>query len=142
MFFKKIKNNIGFGAPFEDDAEILHIDDAAGVSEFVNHHPSGFEMPVGERGAALSGVQRQSVAIARALLYSPPLYLFDEPTNAMDNSSRDLSDLHGELNTTQPISKVKSEIEAAREKIKELKLRYKKEGPAELAFLHPSQKPW
>ena len=44
-------------------------------------------MPIGERGAGLSGGQRQSVGIARALINDSKIYLFDEPTNAMDQTS-------------------------------------------------------
>jgi ATP-binding cassette subfamily C protein LapB len=47
-------------------------------------------MPVGERGASLSGGQRQGVAIARALLLAPPVYIMDEPTNSMDNSTEEI----------------------------------------------------
>ena len=44
-------------------------------------------MPIGERGAGLSGGQRQSVGIARALVNDSNIWLFDEPTNAMDQTS-------------------------------------------------------
>ena len=44
-------------------------------------------MPIGERGAGLSGGQRQSVGIARALINDSNIWLFDEPTNAMDQTS-------------------------------------------------------
>jgi ATP-binding cassette subfamily C protein LapB len=59
----------------------------AGLSEFVNRHPDGFDMLVGERGESLSGGQRQSVAIARAILLDPPVMLLDEPTSSMDFTS-------------------------------------------------------
>lgn len=89
LFFGSVKDNINFGATYVDDKEILRIAEIAGITEFVNRHPLGFDMPVGERGSAISGGQRQSIAIARALLLSPPIYLFDEPTNAMDNSTEE-----------------------------------------------------
>jgi len=44
-------------------------------------------MPIGERDLGLSGGQRQSVGIARALINDASIYLFDEPTNAMDQTS-------------------------------------------------------
>jgi ATP-binding cassette subfamily C protein LapB len=55
--------------------------------DFINKHPKGFDMPVGERGAFLSGGQRQSIAIARAILQDYPIVLLDEPTSAMDSST-------------------------------------------------------
>ncbi|WP_390615038.1 type I secretion system permease/ATPase [Maricurvus nonylphenolicus] len=89
LFFGSIKDNICYGAPHTDDDEVVRAANAAGVTEFVNNHPQGFERQVGERGEALSGGQRQSVAVARALLNSPPIYLMDEPSTAMDHSTEE-----------------------------------------------------
>ena len=63
--------------------------DLAGVREFANTHPQGFEMPIGERGESLSGGQRQAVAIARAVLNDPPVLLLDEPSSSMDHQSEE-----------------------------------------------------
>ncbi len=59
----------------------------AGVMSFLRDTKAGLDTQVGERGENLSGGQRQAVAIARALLYDPPILLFDEPTASIDPSS-------------------------------------------------------
>src|SRR5690606_7954978 len=59
----------------------------AGVMEFLKDSQAGLDTQVGERGEALSGGQRQAVAIARALLYDPPVMILDEPTASMDPAS-------------------------------------------------------
>ncbi|MBE9611025.1 type I secretion system permease/ATPase [Chitinilyticum piscinae] len=89
LFYGSVRDNIVFAAPHADDTAIVEAAEMAGVTEFVNQHPMGFDMPVGERGERLSGGQRQAVAIARALLQDPPLWLFDEPTNSFDNRSEE-----------------------------------------------------
>ena len=87
LMFGSVKDNITMGSRYADDASILHAAEIAGVTQFVNRHPEGFDMPVGEHGASLSGGQRQSVAVARSLLLTPPIYIMDEPSNSMDNST-------------------------------------------------------
>ncbi|PPD04392.1 MAG: type I secretion system permease/ATPase [Methylobacter sp.] len=89
LMYGSVKDNIVYGSRFADDAAVLRAADIAGVRQFTDKHPAGFDLPVGEGGTALSGGQRQSIAIARALLLGPPVYLMDEPTNAMDNSTEE-----------------------------------------------------
>jgi ATP-binding cassette subfamily C protein LapB len=87
LFYGTLRENISFGLPYADDSAIVAAADMAGMGELVNRHPRGFDMQVGERGELLSGGQRQSVGIARALLHNAPILLLDEPTSAMDFST-------------------------------------------------------
>jgi ATP-binding cassette subfamily C protein LapB len=87
LFYGTLRDNIAFGMPWADDSAIVAAAEVAGLTEFVNRHPRGFDMNVGERGESLSGGQRQSVGIARAVLHNAPILLLDEPTSAMDFST-------------------------------------------------------
>jgi ATP-binding cassette subfamily C protein LapB len=90
LFYGTLRDNIAFGLPYADDQAILAAAEIAGLIEFVNRHPRGFDMQVGERGELLSGGQRQGVGIARAVLNNAPMLLLDEPTSAMDFSTEAL----------------------------------------------------
>ena len=87
LFWGTVRENIALGAPYADDQTILRAARIAGVDEFIARHPLGLDMPVGERGAQLSGGQRQAISVARALLLDPPILVLDEPTSAMDNTT-------------------------------------------------------
>lgn len=87
LFYGSLRENIAIGAPYADDRAIIEAAEMGGLTEFVNRHPQGFDMVVGERGESLSGGQRQGIAIARAVLLDPPILLLDEPTSSMDFSS-------------------------------------------------------
>jgi ATP-binding cassette subfamily C protein LapB len=84
LFRGTVKENITFKASHASDGAMLQASKISGTDEFVKKHPKGYEMPVGERGAGLSGGQRQSIGVARAFLLDAPILLMDEPTNAMD----------------------------------------------------------
>jgi ATP-binding cassette subfamily C protein LapB len=90
LFFGTVRDNIVLGAPRSDDAAVLRAAEQAGIREFIDRHPLGFSLPVGERGEGLSGGQRQAIAVARAYLLRPPVLLLDEPSNAMDNRSEEI----------------------------------------------------
>jgi ATP-binding cassette subfamily C protein LapB len=87
LFYGSLRDNICLGLPYAEDQAVVSAAEIAGLKEFVNRHPQGFDMQVGERGELLSGGQRQSVGIARAVLHNAPILLLDEPTSAMDFST-------------------------------------------------------
>lgn len=87
LFRGTIKSNILGPHRFADDEWLLECSKIAGSDEFVKLHPLGYDMPIGERGLGLSGGQRQSVALARSLINNASMLMFDEPTNAMDQTS-------------------------------------------------------
>lgn len=87
LFRGTIKSNILGSYKFIDDAWLLKCSKKSTTDDFVKLHPLGYDMQIGERGLGLSGGQKQSVGIARALMGDNDIYLFDEPTNAMDQSS-------------------------------------------------------
>lgn len=79
-----VRDNITASVPHATEEEILEAAKLAGVHDFISRHPMGYDAPVGERGEGLSGGQRQAIALARAMLLKPSVFVCDEPTNAMD----------------------------------------------------------
>lgn len=84
LFSGTVRDNITASVPHATEEDILAVAKAAGVHEFISRHPMGYDAPVGERGEGLSGGQRQTIALARAMLLKPNIFVCDEPTNAMD----------------------------------------------------------
>lgn len=84
-----LRDNLTLGARYISDARMLEVAQLTGVSELARQHPQGYDRPVGERGQLLSGGQRQTVLLARAMLLEPPIMVLDEPTSHMDNASED-----------------------------------------------------
>ncbi|HSH55010.1 MAG TPA: type I secretion system permease/ATPase [Methylotenera sp.] len=89
LFYGTMRENLTVSAQHADDAAVLAAAHVGGIDEFINAHPKGFDMLVGERGETLSGGQKQGVGIARAMINKPAILLLDEPTSAMDHSGED-----------------------------------------------------
>ena len=85
-----LRDNLTLGARYVSDERMLEVAEFTGVNELAKQHPQGFDRPVGERGQLLSGGQRQTVLLARALILDPPILLLDEPTSALDNTSEEI----------------------------------------------------
>jgi ATP-binding cassette subfamily B protein len=90
IFGASIADNIRFGRPGANDADVARAADLAQATEFIRRLPTGLDTEVGERGITLSGGQRQRIAIARAILRDAPLLLLDEATSALDAESETL----------------------------------------------------
>ena len=87
LFSGTVKENLQMGFYEYDDAHVLNIAKISGVDDFVASHPQGYDMELRERGEGLSGGQRQSINLARALLHDPNLLVLDEPTSSMDTAT-------------------------------------------------------
>ncbi|EPT9250012.1 type I secretion system permease/ATPase [Photobacterium damselae] len=79
-----IRDNIMFGHRQVTEHQLLRAVQLSGVAQFCTEDSEGLDKQVGEGGLSLSRGQRQSVALARAILADPPILLMDEPTASMD----------------------------------------------------------
>jgi ATP-binding cassette subfamily B protein len=85
LFNESIGYNVAFGRPDCSDRDVEDAARLASIHEFVAGLPDGYDTLVGERGLKLSGGEKQRIAIARAVLKRPRIYLFDEATSALDS---------------------------------------------------------
>lgn len=90
LFRGTLRSNIVYKKPNVCDEKILNAAYIGLIDLFVNHHPLGYDMPVGEQGYGLSGGQKQSISIARAFIEESPIVLMDEPSNSLDNAAEQL----------------------------------------------------
>jgi ATP-binding cassette subfamily B protein len=82
--------NIGIARPNCSRQEIQEAARLAGIADFIESLPDGYDSRVGERGLKLSGGERQRIAIARAVLKRPRIFVFDEATSSLDSETEHL----------------------------------------------------
>ncbi len=87
LFHDSVRANIALGRAGASQAEIEEAARAASAHDFIMALPQGYDTNVGERGAAISGGERQRIALARAFLRDAPILLLDEATSALDAAS-------------------------------------------------------
>ena len=96
LYHASIRDNLLFAARPEggdpgpeEDVRLLEAVEAARLSELLSKLPEGLDAIVGETGRAVSGGELQRIAVARAFLKDAPIYLFDEPTEGLDDRGAD-----------------------------------------------------
>jgi len=87
LFNESIALNIAYGRPDVSADEIAAAARLAHADEFIARLPQQYQTVVGERGMKLSGGERQRIAVARAVILRPKLYIFDEATSSLDARS-------------------------------------------------------
>ncbi|MGW6915572.1 ABC transporter ATP-binding protein [Kitasatospora sp. NPDC054939] len=84
LFSGTVASNLRYGRPDATDEELWHALEVAQAKEFVERFAEGLDAPIAQGGSNLSGGQRQRLAIARALVRKPGVYLFDDSFSALD----------------------------------------------------------
>lgn len=87
LFNDTIRHNIAYGMAGATDGQIRRAAKLAAIDGFIASLPQGYETIVGERGLKLSGGEKQRIAIARAIIKEPAIFLFDEATSALDSQT-------------------------------------------------------
>src|SRR3546814_6981116 len=82
-----VRENIVLEREGIDDEEMVRAAELSGTHQFIGQIANGYDRRLADRGDGLSGGQRQSIALARALTGRPSVLVFDEPSNAMDNQT-------------------------------------------------------
>ena len=89
LFSGTVKENVQMGFFEYGDDHLLKICRISGVDSFISKHPLGYDLELRERGDGLSGGQKQSINLARALLHNPNIIILDEPTSSMDQATEE-----------------------------------------------------
>ena len=87
LFNDSIKYNIAYSKPNSSMNEIVNAAKLSSIDKFISNLEAGYETLVGERGLKLSGGEKQRIAIARAILKNPQIFVFDEATSALDTKT-------------------------------------------------------
>jgi ATP-binding cassette subfamily B protein len=87
MFNDSIAYNIALGRQGSTDEEVVAAAKVADIHEFILGLPDRYDTKVGERGVKLSGGEKQRIAIARAAIKGPEIFVFDEATSSLDSRS-------------------------------------------------------
>jgi len=90
LFSESIKENIKFGKADATDEEIIEAAKSAEVHDNIINFSKGYDTVLGERGITLSGGQKQRVSIARAIIKSPQIVLFDDCLSAVDTETEEV----------------------------------------------------
>ena len=90
MFSDTIFNNIAYSDPDATVEDVIHAADVANAHGFIARQPDAYDTVLGERGVGVSGGEKQRISIARAVLKSPSILIFDEATAAVDSETEHL----------------------------------------------------
>ncbi|MBM7586060.1 ATP-binding cassette subfamily B protein [Bacillus pakistanensis] len=90
LFTGTVIDNIRYGKPQANDAEIIAAAKHANAHDFIMNLPNGYHSEIGQRGVKLSGGQKQRLSIARLFLKNPPVLILDEATSALDIESESI----------------------------------------------------
>jgi len=90
MFSDTIFNNIAYSNPSATVEDVIHAADIANAHGFIARQPDAYDTVLGERGVGVSGGEKQRISIARAVLKSPSILIFDEATAAVDSETEHL----------------------------------------------------